>query len=113
MRGAIWPMSKKPSRVERLMSTGTRKEIPTTYVALVNNPYTHNIYYCSSATLEVKTLNLWIIFQKCTPLFMAVMYGHVDVVVELLYNGADPNMMSDVSYLIIIVVTGITSCSLF
>ena len=73
--------------------------------------HVYNIYYCSSATLWTWKINLWIIFQHCTPLFMAVLYGHEDVVVELLDNGADPNISSDVSYVIIIVLTGITSCS--
>ena len=37
-----------------------------------------------------------IILQKTTPLFMAVVYGRVQVVEELLCNKADSNLMSDV-----------------
>ena len=35
---------------------------------------------------------------KYTPLHIAVIHGHEQVVVELLRNGANPDCMSDVGY---------------
>ena len=42
---------------------------------------------------------MWIIFQNCTPLLIAVVHGHEQVVVELLRKGAKPDIMSDVSFI--------------
>ena len=36
--------------------------------------------------------------QGCTPLHIAVVHGHEQVVMELLHSGANPNTFCDVSY---------------
>ena len=61
-----------------------------------NNNYHHadEMYIIISIIWQV---GIFIIFQKCTPMLIAVVYGHEEVVLELLSNGADLNILSDVS----------------